>query len=297
MRNGGVGRGISPTSYANYEADYFFILPMADGSGDDLSEANGAFNTGDYSGTTTNLWDNPALGVTFAGDGSYLITPTADLMAAINMNKVGRWVIGFDLAMLGADAVLVTQEWLLCIGTASTGAGKVGNGGGLIELAAFQAGGARANVKLIYRDGLAGGDVSATNPVPTQTTINGSSNIDFQGDGSIHGKAHIAVYAVNDGTNPLEIYIYVNGVVESSAQPTIDGSSRPHLKPTSGILIGDRIDTGTTPLGTEWIGSNAGSGMKMKNLVFWYSSTATEAHTLRLIADLYQNPGTPSRYL
>lgn len=281
------------SSWARYNADAMYALLMDEGSGSDLSEVNGEFDTAAYSGTTTNLWANPAHGVTFAGDGGYIIQ-SPRLVEMFDFNKIGRWVISMDLTIIGDDSDFATTEFMFALGAENTGTGQAGNGGGILQVALYRASSA-VGLQVRYRDG-DDEDASGSYTLQAATQTLNATLVNPESDGTTNKRVHVALRVWNGGGGDFHIQAWINGALTNVPEMALDGTRRMYLKSNTCAAIGAAVARNTTLRASNYAGVNAGSGTKMRNLVLWYSSTAREIETIRLINDLYRNPGKPSRF-
>lgn len=287
MRNRRVSAITPRPSWGTYQADAMVMIPCHDGSGDDLSEINGLFNTGDYTGTTTNLWqteETKTYGVQPAGDGAWL-SQDAALQNILDMRNPGRLLLAWDITYTGANLSAVNT--MLSFGAQNLGNGTDGNGGGFLRVALYDSG-ADFGIRIIYRDG-EDEDASATYSfTATNQTIN-TADILSAGDGSTNVRHHVALLITNDGAGALSIKLYTDGVLRATLTPTLNGTQRPFLKSETGFCIGDRLSAGVTEAGSERLGGG-GSGAKIANILMWYDADATEAAAVAVLTDHYRLP-------
>jgi len=262
--------------------DKAFAFMCQDGSGNDLTDSVNSLDTGDYSGTTTNLWAAPATGLQLPGDGGYRSTDS-DLLDIIDFTQDGTWVIAVNVERDTPTGNCIP----FAFGTDGVGPTNTGSGGGKLTLKLDHS---NERVSVPYRDGADADDSSPNQPDALQLnfTTGGLTN-----DGWPH---HVALLiTVSSGT--MTMNAYVDNVVDGLTQTLPDdlttaqtGLSRPFLQ---GLTIGG-IFLGASGVSGDFDG-NATTG-HMKNFVIWKRSTVDSAAGVELIDWLYKHPGEPIKW-
>jgi len=285
MRKQARVTAIRPRSslWANHAADAMFAYLCGDSSGNDLSEVNGAADSGDYTGTTTNLWDEPVYGVQPAGDGTWSLPAAAN--AVFQMQQPCRIVVACQVTL---DALnLAAAETLFSIGYDNETAGNL-PGEGHFRLDLLDTGVDKIRPRIAYRN--AGTDAAAPAQQPTNPTSD---------DGNIQGSdetSNIAIVLSSDGET-VGYQFYVDGAAVHSGTFTANGTGPINVdRGNASALIGGKLIADGNVRASGRAGEST-SGVRMRGLVLWRKNGATEADALALVNDLNAFPAEASRYL